>query len=129
MLEDERGRAVRKVLQNVGPVVHVREVCLAGVLAGLQHLPFGQGRNNAVARSPPVEAPAAQRTLRQGVERGGLVRIFAVTQAFFLIVEGPGAFVVDEFFVPQQYGQGIGESVLVDGAVHGFEVRHECLRA
>lgn len=42
VLEDERGRAVRKVLQNVGPVVHVREVVLPGCLPAAAS-PFSQG--------------------------------------------------------------------------------------
>ena len=124
MLENHGRRTFGEVLQNVGPVVHVGEVGLARMLSGLDHLGFGKGGNNAVARPAPSQAAAGQGTPLQGIERGGLIGIFAVAQAFFFLVQGPDAFFIDEFLLAQDDGHGFGKSVLADSAVHGLEIRH-----
>ena len=53
MLDDERSRLLGEVLQNVGAVVHVGEVGLAGVLAGLDHLGLGERGDDALAGHAP----------------------------------------------------------------------------
>ena len=60
VLQDNRSRTIREVLKNVGSVVHIRKVGLAGVFARLNHLGFSKSRNNAVARPAPGQAAARQ---------------------------------------------------------------------
>ena len=128
MLQNDGRRAVCKILKDIGPVIHVRQIGLAGVLARLNHLLFGQGRNNAVPRTPPLEAAASDGTFFQGIEGRGLIGVFPVAQALFLAVQRPHALLEHEFFIAKNDGHGFGKSVLADGAVHGLEIRHACLQ-
>ena len=128
MLQNDGRRAVCEILKNIGPVIHVCQVGLAGMLARLNHLFFGEGRNNAVSRTPPLKAAASDGPLFQGVKSGGLVGVFAIAQALFLAIQRPYAFLKHEFFIAQNDGHGFGESVLADSAVHGLEIRHACLQ-
>ena len=129
MLEDDGRGALAEVLQDIGTVVHVGEVGLAGMLAGLDHLGLGHGRHDALTGTTPAQAAAGDAAFTQFVQGSGLVGVFAVAQAFFLVVQGPDALVVHKFFVTQQNGHGLGKSVLVDFLVHGLQVgRHDASR-
>ena len=129
VLEDDGRGALAEVLQDVGAVVHVGEVGLAGVFAGLDHLGFGHGRNDALTGATPAQAAAGDATFTQFIQGSGLVGVFAVAQTFFLVVQGPDALVVHKLFVTQQNGHGLGKSVLVDFLVHGLQVgRHDASR-
>ena len=78
VFDDECSGLVCQVLQNVGSVVHVREVGLAGMLACLDHLLFAQARDNAVLRTAPGDAAKGELAFCQLVEGSGLVRVFAI---------------------------------------------------
>ena len=87
MLEDERGGLGGQVLKDVQGVVHVRQVGLAGVLARLEHVLLGQCGDQSLALADELHAADFQLALRQLVQGGGLVRVFAVAQSLGLAVD------------------------------------------
>ena len=127
MLHDGRGRAAREVLQDVGGVVHVGQIGLAGVFARLQHLALGQGRDHALPRSAPGPVRQGIASLAQFVQGGGLIRVFTVAQAAHLAAHVPDALGVGEDRVAQGESQRIGKAVRHDAAVHILEIiAHGC---
>ena len=124
MLDDEGGRFVGKVLQDVGAVVHVGQIGLAGMLAGLDHLRFGERGDNALPGLTPAAAAEGDPPVNEFVERGGLIRIFAVAEAFLFASDLPLALAVNQLLVSEGNGHGFGKVFLHYGLVHCFEIGH-----
>ncbi len=124
MLEDDHGRLGAEVLQNGDPGIHVREVDLAGVFAGLEKVLLGHARDQGLARSPEGHSAEVQPPPAQLVDGGRLIRILAVPQPLFRAVDGPGPFHETQLGVAQPQGHLPGKGVLGQGGVHLFQVAH-----
>ena len=120
MFDDDGGGGIREIAQNVEGVVGVRQVGLAGVLAGLQQFDV---RCQVATRLDGLGIGQRQVAVDQAVKRGFLPGIFAVAQAFGLPVDRPGHPLVEErlavvVFANKGNLHPRRKMVLDDGAIH-----------
>ena len=100
------------------------EVGLAGVLASLKHLLFGEGGNDALLGGTPLEASHGILAFHEFVKGGRLVGVFAVAQAAHFAAHFPRTLLEGEHALTKGDGHGFGEAVRHDGAVHIFQLAH-----
>ena len=124
MLDDEGSRLVGEILQDVGGIIDVGQVRLAGVLSGLEHLLFVKGGNEAVLRGAPLQAVQVQAAFDQLVECCRLIRIFSVAQAFLFPAYFPLALLIDQRLVSHSDGHRLRIGFLHDFLVHVLELGH-----
>jgi len=124
VLEDDGGRALGEVLQDVQRVVHVGEIRLAGMLAGLEHMRFGGGADEPFAGTAKGHAAKGQAAGDGLVEGGRLIRVLAVAQALDLTVDGPGPLGKGELGLAKLEDEFGREGIFHHGGIHFFQVAH-----
>ncbi len=78
MLDNKGCGLIREILQDVGGIIDIGQVGLAGMLACLKHLLFIQGRNDAVLGRAPFQAVEVKAPLDKLVQGSRLIRVFTV---------------------------------------------------
>ena len=124
MLENEGRRLGGQILEDVQGIVHVGQVGLARMLARLEHVLLGQGRDQSLSRADELHAAHLQTSLGQLVERGRLVRVLAVAQPLGLAVDFPGALSENQFLVAQSQLEVGRKRILLQRRVHLLQITH-----
>ena len=125
MLEDDSGRLIHEVFEDIEAVVHVGKIDLARMLAHLQHVIHSEGAYQPPARLDETTVAQNQVAVHQLVKGRLLVRIFSVAQTAFLrfarlIRDRPGFFVIEQGLAAQSDGHLWGEGITPEGGIHFF---------
>ena len=122
---------VNEILNNIQSVVKVGQICLAGMLAGLDHVLFRDAAYKGVTRLNELTVSKQKVPIDHLIEGGLLLGILSIAEPFFDQLAGlvvgylPCPLFINQGLITELDNHLAGEMVSHNSAVHLFYIRHK----